>query len=72
MTRTKPPQVPEALSDLLRDDQLKALLATCDKGIDRWCNEEEKRRVLGIISIPTSFVIHSPINGYPKVALKAT
>ena len=39
--RTKPPQLPEALSDLLRDDQLKALLATCDKGSDRWCNEEE-------------------------------
>ncbi len=32
MARMKPPRVPEDQPDVLRDDALKALLATCDKG----------------------------------------
>ena len=32
MARMKPPKVPEAPPDVLREDQLKALLATCEKG----------------------------------------
>jgi site-specific recombinase XerC len=34
MERMKPPRVPETPPDVLRSDQLKALLAGCDKGID--------------------------------------
>ncbi|MFC1935531.1 tyrosine-type recombinase/integrase [Chloroflexota bacterium] len=32
MARMKPPRIPEAPPDVLRQEQLKALLATCDKG----------------------------------------
>ena len=32
MARMKPPRVPKAPPDVLREDQLKALLATCEKG----------------------------------------
>ena len=32
MARMKPPRVPEAPPDVLKEDQLRALLATCDKG----------------------------------------
>jgi site-specific recombinase XerD len=34
MARMKPPQVPEVQPDVLREAQVKALLATCDKGND--------------------------------------
>ena len=34
MARMKPPRVPESLPDVLRQPDLKALLARCDKGQD--------------------------------------
>jgi len=42
----KPPQVPEDPPDILREDELKALLATCDKGQD-----QDSRRDAAIIRV---------------------
>ena len=44
MSRMKPPHIPEDPPDVLREDQLKALVATCDKGQDA-----EARRDAAII-----------------------
>lgn len=46
MERMKPPRVPEAPPDVLREDQLKALLATCDRG-----NTFEDRRDAALIRV---------------------
>ena len=46
MVRMKPPRVPLDPPNVLRDDQLKALLATCDKG-----QESEDRRDAAIIRV---------------------
>ena len=45
MARMKPPRVPEAPPDVLRDDQLRALIGTCDKG-----QSLEDRRDAAIVS----------------------
>lgn len=44
MVRMKPPRIPEAPPDVLKEDQLKALLATCDRG-----NDFESRRDAALI-----------------------
>ena len=46
MAKMKPPRVPEAPPDVLREDQLRALLATCDKG-----QSLEDRRDAAIIRV---------------------
>ncbi len=46
MARMKPPRVPEAPPDVLREDQLKALVATCEKGRDY-----ESRRDAALIRV---------------------
>jgi site-specific recombinase XerD len=46
MARMKPPRVPEAPPDVLREEQLKALLAGCDKG-----NDFEDRRDAALIRV---------------------
>jgi site-specific recombinase XerD len=46
MERMKPPRVPEEPPDVLREDQLKALLATCD-----WGNDFESRRDAALIRV---------------------
>ena len=46
MDRMRPPRIPEAPPDVLREEQLKALLATCDKGSDL-----ESRRDAALIRV---------------------
>ncbi len=46
MARMKPPRMPEAPPDVLRKDQVKALLARCDKG-----NDFESRRDTALIRV---------------------
>jgi len=46
MARMKPPRVPEAPPDVLRQEQLKALLAGCDKG-----NDFEARRDAALLRV---------------------
>ena len=46
MARMRPPRVPESPPDVLREDQLKALLATCDRG-----QELEERRDAAILRV---------------------
>jgi integrase/recombinase XerC len=46
MARMKPPRMPEAPPDVLCEDQLKALLARCDKG-----NDFESRRDTALIRV---------------------
>lgn len=46
LARMKPPRIPEDPPDVLREDQLRALLATCDRGQD-----PESRRDAAIIRV---------------------